>query len=197
MKVKRFNRLPKKCRCDQIILLILFLSLVGLTTLVVVYTDHSFNKHQYAGKLISSFIHLSKQNFISKTSSASGSDNSNVLYDSEVPISVRLSVVKPQKKRLAYIITITKDGFFQDGAAVLAYSIIKQSRNSEYSISFIAFVHPNVTTSRIGLKRLGFHVIEVPTPVNASAIKFQFLRDHIDKNGCCGAAELIKLTSYR
>ena len=48
----------------------------------------------------------------------------------------------------------------------------------------------------IGLEQLGFHVIEVPTPVNTSAIKHKFLREHIDKNGCCGAAELIKLTSY-
>lgn len=103
----------------------------------------------------------------------------------------------PHRPRLAFIITITKDGFFQDGAAVLAYSIIKTTRNSAYDISFIAFVHPNVTTSRVGLTRLGFHVIEVPTPVNIPAIKFQFLREHIDKNGCCGAAELIKLTSYR
>lgn len=103
----------------------------------------------------------------------------------------------PPRPRLAFIITITKDGFFQDGAAVLAYSIIKTTRNSAFDISFIAFVHPNVTTSRVGLRRLGFHVLEVPTPVNISAIKFQFLREHIDKNGCCGAAELIKLTSYR
>lgn len=106
-------------------------------------------------------------------------------------------VPTPQRKRLAYAITITKDGFFQDGAAVLAYSIMKYSVNSTYDISLIAFVHPNVTTSRIGLRRLGFHVIEVPTPVNTSAIRFPFLRDHIDKNGCCGAAELIKITSYR
>jgi hypothetical protein len=101
------------------------------------------------------------------------------------------------RKRIAYAITITKDGMFLDGAAVLVYSIMKHSSNSKYDISFIAFVHPNVTTSRPGLKRLGFHVIEVPTPVNTSAIKFEFLRDHIDKNGCCGATELIKLTSYR
>ena len=101
------------------------------------------------------------------------------------------------RKRLAYVITITKDGMFQDGAAVLAYSIMKYSRDSEYDISLIAFVHPNVSTSRPGLQRLGFHVIEVPTPVNTSAITFPFLRDHIDKNGCCGAAELIKITSYR
>lgn len=104
---------------------------------------------------------------------------------------------KPAKKRLAYVITITKDGFFQDGAAVLAYSIMKYANATSYDISLIAFVHPNVTTSRVGLRRLGFHVIEVPTPVNTSAIQFPFLRDHIDKNGCCGAAELIKITSYR
>lgn len=104
---------------------------------------------------------------------------------------------KPSRKRLAYVITITKDGPFQDGAAVLAYSIMKYAHSSPYDISLIAFVHPNVTTSRSGLRQLGFHVIEVPTPVNTSAIRFDFLREKIDKNGCCGAAELIKLTSYR
>jgi hypothetical protein len=108
-----------------------------------------------------------------------------------------IEVETPDRKRIAYAITITKDGFFQDGAAVLAYSIMKYAQNSTYDISLIAFVHPNVTTSRTGLRRLGFHVIEVPTPVNTSAIRFPFLRDHIDKNGCCGAAELIKITSYR
>jgi alpha-N-acetylglucosamine transferase len=41
-------------------------------------------------------------------------------------------------------------------------------------------------------------VIETPTPVNVSAIRGKWLRDHInDKAGCCGAAELIKLYSYR
>lgn len=41
-------------------------------------------------------------------------------------------------------------------------------------------------------------VIETPTPVNVSAIRGKWLREHInDKAGCCGAAELIKLYSYR
>lgn len=41
-------------------------------------------------------------------------------------------------------------------------------------------------------------MIETPTPVNVSAIRGKWLRDHInDKAGCCGAAELIKLYSYR
>jgi hypothetical protein len=104
----------------------------------------------------------------------------------------------PQYKRYAFAITITKDGFFQDGAAVLAYSIVRMftgSTNAKFS--FIAFVHPSVINSRIVLKRLGFHVIVAPTPVNVSAIAGPTLRDKIDKNGCCGASELIKLNSYR
>jgi hypothetical protein len=108
-----------------------------------------------------------------------------------------LPPVKPKRKRYAYAITITKDGFFQDGAAVLAYSIMKYSWNATYDISFVAFVHPNVTLARPGLAKLGFHVIEVPIPVNRTAIKFDFLREKIDKNGCCGSAEMIKVTAYR
>lgn len=106
--------------------------------------------------------------------------------------------VKPvPRKRYAFAITITKDGFFLDGAAVLAYSIMKYSYLANYSISFVAFVHPNVSIARPGLTKLGFHVIEVPIPVNRTAIQFEFLREKIDKNGCCGSSELIKLTSYR
>lgn len=112
-----------------------------------------------------------------------------------------LSVMPPPpdagRKRYAFAITITKDGFFLDGAAVLAYSIMKATWQADYSISFVAFVHPNVTLARPGLRQLGYHVVEVPVPVNVSAIRFAFLREKINKNGCCGAAELIKLTSYR
>ena len=108
---------------------------------------------------------------------------------------------RPIKKRprLAYAITITKDGFFQDGAAVLAYSIFKVSNGSVYDISLIAFVHPNVTKSRPILSKLGYHVIEVPKPINVSAINddWVFYKTKIEKNGCCGASELIKLNAYR
>ena len=106
---------------------------------------------------------------------------------------------RPKKRRIAFAITITKDGLFQDGAAVLAYSIFNISKHSSFDISLVAFVHPNVTTSRPTLQKLGFHVIEAPTPINVTAIStnFTFLRDKIDKNGCCGASELIKLNSYR
>jgi hypothetical protein len=76
---------------------------------------------------------------------------------------LRGSVKRP---RIAFAITITKDGPFQDGAAVLAYSIISSfANNDEYDISLLAFVHPNVSTSRPVLKKIGFHVIEAPTPI--------------------------------
>lgn len=122
--------------------------------------------------------------------------STNTRQEAAQPLQAETPLTKPRKK-YAYAITITKDGSFQDGAAVLAYSIMKHSYQADYDISFIAFVHPNVTTSREPLRRLGYHVIEVPVPINASAIKFDFLREKINKNGCCGAAELIKLTSYR
>ena len=67
--------------------------------------------------------------------------------------------------RVAFAITMTKDGNFLDGAAILAYSIAEAARGKEYDWSLVAFVHPNVTTSRPGLTKLGFHVIEAPIPI--------------------------------
>ena len=56
---------------------------------------------------------ISKQ-LQSKSTQSSTNSNSNIN-------------ISKQRPRLAYVITITKDGFFQDGAAVLLYSIIKYS----------------------------------------------------------------------
>lgn len=105
----------------------------------------------------------------------------------------------PKRKKVAYAITITKDGFFQDGAAVLAWSIIKQAQYSKQhtDISLVAFVHPLVVEARPLLRKLGFHVIEAPMPINVTAIEHKFLREKINLNGCCGASELIKLNAYR
>lgn len=108
-----------------------------------------------------------------------------------------LSIEGVKRTRIAYAITMTGDGPFADGAAVLAYSILKVSRDKDYDVSLIAFVHPDVKTSRGALKKIGYHVIECPTPINVTTIKFDFLREKINKNGCCGAKELIKLNAYR
>lgn len=123
-------------------------------------------------------------------------DNNNNIIIKSIVNNKPLEIIN-ERKRIAYAITITRDGPFQDGAAVLAYSIFKYSKDIDYDISLIAFVHPNVTSSRPVLNKLGFHVIESMIPINSSAIPFKWFREHIDKNGCCGSSELIKLNSYR
>lgn len=114
----------------------------------------------------------------------------------------QFKTIAPESKadsrlKVAFAITITQDGFFQDGAAVLAYSIVNSLKGSNIKFSLIAFVHPSVNDSRSVLTKLGFHVIEAPTPINITAIQGDFLREKINNNGCCGASELIKLNSYR
>ena len=95
----------------------------------------------------------SKSEFILPTASVE-SESQNIL-------SVKLNKTDGKKRRkIAYAITITKDGFFQDGAAVLAYSIFKASKDSDVDISLVSFVHPTVVTSRPVLVQLGYHVIE-------------------------------------
>lgn len=63
---------------------------------------------------------------------------------------------KHPRKKIAFAITITKDGPFQDGAAVMQYSILKAFEADDLDISFVAFVHPNVSTSRPPLRKIGY-----------------------------------------
>ena len=67
-----------------------------------------------------------------------------------------LDTKKTKRLQVAFAITITRDGKFQDGAAVMAYSIDKAFRDDNMDISMVAFVHPNVTTSRPFLERVGY-----------------------------------------
>ena len=64
----------------------------------------------------------------------------------------------PQTKRMsiAFAITITRDGPFQDGAAVMLWSILQAFGQDDLDISFVSFVHPNVTTSRPLLRKIGY-----------------------------------------
>ena len=58
--------------------------------------------------------------------------------------------------KVAFAITITRDGSVIDGSCVLAYSIIKTHMKSDVDVSFIAFVHPTATKSVEPLKRFGY-----------------------------------------
>ena len=151
-----------------------------------------FGSSSRAGMLLKTKEDFSKKEGLEVSTGLRGGGNVN-----------KVGVAGKRRRRVAYAITITKDGNFQDGAAVLAYSILKHSQPKQqhsiadsYDISFVAFVHPLVK-DRDSLRKIGFHVIEAPLPINVTAIHGKFLREKINNNGCCGAAELIKLSSYR
>ena len=72
-------------------------------------------------------------------------------------------------KKIAFAITVTKDGPYLDGAAVLVQSII--ATNSRYQADIVAIVHPGVQTTRQALKDIGFRVIEFEPPVYANQIE--------------------------
>ena len=173
IQVRRHNSGRSTCACLPNLFLVIIFSLVGLLFVLTFgyLSTSSFN---------SDYHHVGDS--LQKETGAELNAKTVKISDHNLR-----SFYRP---RIAYAITITKDGLFGlDGAAVLSYSIMKASLNGPYDISFIAFVHPNVTTTRQGLTNLGFHVIEVPIPINTRAIKFEFLREKINKNGCCGSSE--------
>ena len=102
----------------------------------------------------------------------------------------------PRKKKVAFAITITKDGPYFDGAAVLAYSIhTAMNESKEFEAHLVAFVDPGVK-HREGLEFLGYEIMEKQLPVPIEEIQGDFMREKIANNGCCGATELLKLYSY-
>ena len=62
------------------------------------------------------------------------------------------------RTKVAFAITITRDGSVIDGACVLAYSVIKAHEQSDIDVNFIAFVHPTVTKSLEPLARFGYQL---------------------------------------
>ncbi|CAM9790217.1 unnamed protein product [Choristocarpus tenellus] len=75
------------------------------------------------------------------------------------------------RKAVAFAVTITKDGYHMDGAAVLAASIDKACGSSEYFCDLVAFVHEDVKEALAVLHLLGFRVIKKPLPVMLEEIK--------------------------
>eukprot|EP00566_Odontella_aurita_P014977 CAMPEP_0113536520 /NCGR_PEP_ID=MMETSP0015_2-20120614/6304_1 /TAXON_ID=2838 /ORGANISM="Odontella" /LENGTH=340 /DNA_ID=CAMNT_0000435889 /DNA_START=616 /DNA_END=1638 /DNA_ORIENTATION=- /assembly_acc=CAM_ASM_000160 len=61
----------------------------------------------------------------------------------------------------------------------------------------IAFIHPDAARcSEDDLSKLGYEVKIRGSPVAASEIRGKYLRHNIEKSGCCGEKELLKLYSY-
>ena len=74
-----------------------------------------------------------------------------------------------------------------DGAAVLKHSIALSSyplnKNSKYAYKIFAFVHPQAVECSEPFEKLGYEVQIRETPIDASKIRGEFLREHVVKTG--------------
>lgn len=107
----------------------------------------------------------------------------------------------PIKKRIAYAITVTKDGPFLDGALVLGYSAKKvhdasKGHISNYDADLVAFVAPGVVKAREILQANGWRVLERRVPVELDEIVNREYAEKMRNSGCCGADEFLKLWAY-
>ena len=125
--------------------------------------------------------------------------NESVLSSSCSVDSTKKKVVA--KKRIAYAITVTKDGSFLDGALVLGHAArkvhdVSQGYMSQYDADLVAFVAPGVVTARPILTAYGWKVLEKQLPVELAEIENRDYADKMKNSGCCGADEFLKLWAY-
>lgn len=108
---------------------------------------------------------------------------------------------KLSKKRIAYAITVTKDGPFIDGALVLGYSALKihdirKGYNSTYEADLIAFIAPGVIRAKDILMKHGWIILDRNLPVELEEIENKAYAKVVKDSGCCGVSEFLKLWSY-
>lgn len=114
-----------------------------------------------------------------------------LLRKAQAPVSV------DTKKVVAVVVTVTRDGPYVDGALVLAESVEQAFAGStEFRAEMLAIVGSDVSLSCEPLAAAGFKILSREVPVKTSEIRSKYLRDNIDKSGCCGAVELLKLEGY-
>jgi alpha-N-acetylglucosamine transferase len=101
------------------------------------------------------------------------------------------------RKKVAYAITVTKDGPFVDGALVLGYAAKKiHETSSKYDCDLVAFVVPSVVTSRAILAKFGWRIVERKLPVDYSEIENKVYAESMRNSGCCGGDEFLKLWAF-
>ena len=100
---------------------------------------------------------------------------------------------------VAYAITVTKDGPYVDGAAVLGESIWRSCGESpKYAVRLVAFLYDDAVSeeTEAALQRFGWETRRRPLPVLHTEIANPVYRSMVEKAGCCGAAEFLKLYAY-
>lgn len=103
---------------------------------------------------------------------------------------------------VAFAVSVTGCGSdpLTEGAAVLKHSIhrasIQGDLGGKYNYKMYAIYHPGAQSCAQTLEALGYELLERDTFIKVSDIEGDFLRNNIEKNGCCGEKEFIKLEAY-
>jgi hypothetical protein len=116
-----------------------------------------------------------------------------------IPRQVRVENAHSEAITIAFAVTVTGCGPdpITEGAAVLKHSIhlasVHGNLGGRYGYKMYAIYHPDGERCAAPLKDLGYELLKRETPVAVKDIEGAFLRSKIEKNGCCGEKELVKL----
>eukprot|EP01062_Namystynia_karyoxenos_P036401 TRINITY_DN2650_c1_g1_i15.p2 TRINITY_DN2650_c1_g1~~TRINITY_DN2650_c1_g1_i15.p2 ORF type:complete len:527 (+),score=134.27 TRINITY_DN2650_c1_g1_i15:452-2032(+) len=119
-----------------------------------------------------------------------------------LPDSRSVRIAPDGRRVVAYAITVTKDGPYVDGAAVMAHSVARQHSDpskSKYAHELVALLKPTCVETRRQLQSLAvagqhWRILERIVPIDIS--QTPPIYQHEASGGCCGADELIKLHAW-
>lgn len=112
------------------------------------------------------------------------------------------AIVKTAVATIGWAVTITGCGAdpITEGAAVLKHAVhltsIHGNQGGKYDYKMYAIYHPDGEMCALTLKDLGYELVKREAPVAVKDIEGKWLREKIEKNGCCGEKELVKLEAY-
>jgi hypothetical protein len=118
------------------------------------------------------------------------------------PVQPKQVVHTPTGVTIGFAVTVTGCGSdpITEGAAVLKHAIhlasVHGNLGGRYDYKMYAIYHPDGASCAAPLKDLGYEMVRRETPVAVKDIQGDFLRENIEKNGCCGEKELVKLEAY-
>lgn len=182
---------------------LVFCSMIGCIIVVIYinFAGHSSSNGDISSppSKISTVIDVTDASSTSSTSSSLSNSEGISTSTSQIVVPVKSSSTGSGggKKKIAYAITVTKDGPFVDGALVLGWAAKKvHDANSKYDADLVAFVVPSVVTSRAILSKFGWRIIERQLPVALDEIVNVNYANAMKNSGCCGADEFLKLWAY-
>ena len=134
---------------------------------------------------------------------ADGTNNMNMNNNGAAVVKTQQDQQQSKSKAtIGWAVTITGCGKdpITEGAAILKHAINLQSVHGKlggrYDYKMYAIYHPDGYECASTLIDLGYTLVERQTPVAVKDIQGDFLRQNIEKNGCCGEKELVKLEAY-